>query len=137
MNLATQQCLVQASEAGNSDGTIAFFNFLLRQYPHRRIALLPGWSYHRRSQEVKDFLASVNQGLFASNWKITCLRFAPNDPKQNPIEDVWLQAKRFIRESYHLCPSFNAVNFLFEFVSHRQTFAFPQLFPYGFFSQLI
>ena len=113
VNLATQQCLVQASESGNSEGTIAFFNLLLSQYPNRRIALIwDGATYHR-SQEVKDFLASVNQGLEESNWKITCIRFAPNDPKQNPIEDVWLQAKRFIREYYHLCSSFNLVKFLF------------------------
>ena len=23
-----------------------------------------------------------------------CERFAPNDPNQNPVEDVWLQAKK-------------------------------------------
>lgn len=137
VNLLNQQCLVQASVAGNSEGTIAFFNYLLSQYPDRRIALIwDGATYHR-SQEVKDFLASVNQGLDPSNWKITCIRFASNDPKQNPIEDIWLQAKRFIREYYHLCPSFDRVKFLFEFITHRQTFDFPKLFTYGGFSQLI
>jgi len=137
VNLTTQQCLLQASESGNSEGTIAFFNFLLSQYPNRRLALISDGATYHRSQQVKDFLASVNQGLDESNWKITCLRFAPNDPKQNPIEDVWLQAKRLIREYYHLCPSFNVVKFLFEFVTHRQTFNFPKLFTYGRFSQLI
>lgn len=53
-----------------------------------------------RSQAVKDYLASVNQGLEESDWKITCIRLAPNDPRQNPVEDVWLQGKRFIREFY-------------------------------------
>ena len=42
----------------------------------------------------------------------TQVRFAPNDPTQNPIEDIWLQAKRFIREHYHLCQSFEAVKVL-------------------------
>ncbi|MBW4473711.1 MAG: IS630 family transposase, partial [Stenomitos rutilans HA7619-LM2] len=60
-----------------------------------------------------------------------------NDPKQNPIEDIWLQAKRCIRAYYHLCQSFNTVKFLFEFVTHRQTFDFPKLFSYACFSQLI
>lgn len=62
------------------------------------------------------------------------IRFAPNDPKQNPIEDIWLQAKRFIREWYHLCKSFRAVKALFEFSIHRQIFDFPKLFTYGCFS---
>lgn len=134
VNVYTQQCLIQASEAGNSEGTIAFLKYLLNQCPNSRIALIwDGATYHR-SQQVREYLASVNQGLDEPNWKITCIRFAPNDPKQNPIEDIWLQAKRFIREYYHLCKSFNVVKFFFEFVTHRQTFDFPKLFTYGCFS---
>jgi transposase len=109
VNLSTQQCVVQAYESGNSESTIAFLKYLLSQCPNRRIAVLwDGASYHR-SQEVIAYLASINQGLEESNWKLTCIRFAPNAPKQNPIEDIWLCAKRFIRESYHLCKSFAAV----------------------------
>jgi len=134
VNLQTQQCLIQASTAGNSEGTIAFLQYLLVHYPDSRIALIwDGASYHR-SQEVRNYLESVNQGLDEANWKITCIRFAPNDPRQNPIEDIWLQAKRFIREYYHLCQSFSAVKCLFELVTHRQTFDFPKLFTYGCFS---
>lgn len=134
VNLYNQQCLIRAFEQGNSDSTIAFLTYLLEQYPDRRIALIwDGASYHR-SQAVKDYLQSVNQGLDEAAWRITCIRFAPNDPKQNPIEDVWLQAKRLIREYYHLCKSFSSVKFLFEFATHRQTFDFPKLFTYGCFS---
>lgn len=137
VDVYTQQCLVQAAEAGNSETTIAFLKYLLSQCPNSRIALSwDGATYHR-SQAVREYLESVNLGLDQSNWKITCIRFAPNDPKQNPIEDIWLQAKRSIREYYHLCKSFNAVKFLFEFVTHLQTFDFPKLFTYGRFSQLI
>ena len=137
INIYTQQCLIQAYKAGNSEHTIAFVKYLLNQYPESRVALIwDGASYHR-SQEVKEYLESVNQGLDKSNWKITCLRFAPNAPQQNPIEDIWLQAKRFIRECYHLCKSFGVVKYLFEFVTHHQIFNFPKLFTYGYFSQLI
>ncbi len=137
LNLSTQQCLIQACEAGNSEGTIAFLNYLLSQCPESRIALIwDGASYHR-SQEVKAYLESVNQGLDESNWKITCIRFAPNAPQQNPIEDIWLLALRFIRECYHLCKSFGVVKYLFELVTHCQSFDFPKLFTYGSFSQPI
>ena len=40
VNLSTQQCLIQASEAGNSESTIAFLNYLLRQFPDSRIAVI-------------------------------------------------------------------------------------------------
>ena len=115
-------------------GTITFLKYLLDQCPKSRIALIwDGATYHR-SQEVRKYLEAVNQVLDESEWQITCIRFAPNDPKQNPIEDIWLQAKRLIREYYHLCKSFGAVKFLFEFATHRQTFNFPKLFTYGCFS---
>ena len=137
LNVHTQQCLIQAADAGNSEGTIAFLKYLLGQYPDSRIALIwDGATYHR-SQEVRAYLETVNRGFIESNWKITCIRFAPNDPKQNPIEDIWLQAKRLIREYYHLCKSFGALKVLFELATHRQTFDFPKLFTYGFFSQII
>jgi len=137
LNLSTQQLLLKAFEKGNSESTIAFLQALMVEYPQARLALIwDGASYHR-SGAVKDYLATVNQGLDESEWKITCIRFAPNDPRQNPIEDVWLQAKRFIREFYHLCQSFSSVKWLFEFATHRQTFNFPKVFMYGAFSQLI
>ncbi len=134
LNLATGQCLIQDYEAGNSESTIAFVQYLLSQCPGSRIALIwDGASYHR-SQEVRAYLASLNQGLDEPNWKITCIRLAPNAPQQNPIEDIWLQAKRFIRECYHLCKSFGVVKYLFKFVTHHQVFNFPKLFTYGSFS---
>lgn len=137
VNIYTQQCLVQATTAGNSESTIAFLKYLLAESSNSRIALIwDGASYHR-SQEVKEYLKFVNQGLDEADWKITCLRFAPNDPQQNPLEDIWLKAKRFSREYYHLCKSFNAAKFLFEFVTHRQVFDFSKLFSYGHLSQMI
>lgn len=129
VNLQTQQCLIQAAETGNPENTIAFLNYLLAQYPDTRIALIwDGATYHR-FKEVKAYLESLNQGLDQSNWKITCIRFAANAPKQNPIEDIWLQAKRFIREYYHLCTSFSVVKFLFEFVTHGQSLIFLSFLP--------
>jgi transposase len=134
LNLHTQECLIQTYDKGNSQSTIAFVDYLLKQHPNRRIALFwDGASYHR-SGAFRDYLSSVNKGLDESVWKVSCIRFAPNDPKQNPIEDIWLQAKRFIREWYHLCKSFHVVKSLFEFATHRQIFDFPKLFTYGCFS---
>lgn len=133
-NLLSHKFFVQAFDQGNSEFTIAFLQALLAECPESRIALIwDGASYHR-SQAVKDYLASVNQGLQESEWRITCIRFAPNDPRQNPVEDIWLQAKRFIREFYHLCQSFSTVKWLFEFVTHRQTFNFSKASMYGLFS---
>lgn len=137
VNLSTQRCLVQALERGDSDQTVAFLKYLLEHYSNQRLAIIwDGASYHR-SQTVKAFLADINEGLDPEQWRLTCLSFAPNDPTQNPIEDIWLAAKRFLRSHYHLCTSFKIVKVLFEFVTHWCRFDFPKLFTYGHFSQLI
>ena len=100
IDLKTHELLIQPYKKGESQFTIAFLKYLQAQYPQSRIALIwDGASYHR-SGEVKSYLDLVNQGLEPKNWKITCIRFAPNAPEQNPIEDVWLSAKRFVREFY-------------------------------------
>lgn len=121
--MKTHELLIQPDRKGESQFTRAFLQYLQGQYsassgrrtgrmhsPLRtaqsRIALIwDGASYHR-SREVKSYLDLVNQGLEPKNWKITCIRFAPNAPEQNPIEDVWLSAKRFLREFYSLCSTF-------------------------------
>ena len=137
LNYYTQEFLVKPYAKGNSQSAIAFVEYLLSQFPKSRIALIwDGASYHR-SVEFQAYLNSVNQGLDVQEWKITCIRFAPNDPEQNPVEDIWLYAKNFVREFYHLCKSFAAVKRLFELITHHQIFDFPKMFMYDSFSRMI
>jgi transposase len=57
-----------------------------------------------------------------------------NDPTQNPIEDIWLAAKWYIREFYHQCKTFTEVKYLFELAVQHQIFDFPKLHRLGEFS---
>lgn len=133
LNYCSKQFLVKAYPTANSENTIDFLKYLQSLYCEQRIAVFwDGASYHR-SAELKGYLATVNQDRSEDTWKITCTRFAPNAPEQNPVEDIWLQAKRWIRECYHLCKSFTVVKFLFELVTHCQVFDFPKLSMYGVF----
>jgi len=95
-----------------------------------------GASYHR-SALVQEFLAQVNGTLPPHEWKITCIRLAPNAPEQNPVEDVWLQAKQFVRKFAQLCKKFSCVKLLFKLFTHLQTFIFPKAFMYGYCSSPI
>ncbi|WP_414623392.1 transposase [Calothrix sp. CCY 0018] len=95
-----QEFLIKPYEKGDTSNAIAFVEYLISQYPKSRIALIwDGASYHR-SHEFKAHLNNINQGLNEDEWKVTCIRFAPNDPTQNPVEDIWLYAKNFIREFF-------------------------------------
>ncbi len=84
---------------------------------------------------MRDDLSLVNQDLKKSEWLIICELFAPNAPEQNPVEDIGLQAKRFLRQNWYLCKCFSLIKKLFMLVTHCQTFYFPKLDMYGFFSK--
>lgn len=78
----------------------------------------------------------VNQGQSSLQWQTHCVRFAPNCPQQNPIEDVWLQAKTWIRRFCGLANSFPRLKWLFEWFLQNTTFDFSKLQMYGAFSKL-
>ncbi len=90
-----------------------------------------------RSQQIKDYLDCLNREFKPEQWLVTCERFAPNAPQQNPVEDIWLQAKRLIREFYFFCHSFSVVKGLFELAINCQIFDFPKLDESGVFSRMI
>lgn len=93
LDYLTKQFVVQEYSAGNEDNTVAFLKYLqsLSKQSTCLLIIWDGASYHR-SVVVQEFLAQVNGSLPAPEWKITCIRLAPNAPKQNPVEDVWLLA---------------------------------------------
>ena len=138
LDYLSKNFVVKAYSAGNEDNTIAFLQYLqfLFEPSTRLIIIWDGASYHR-SALVREFLAQSNADLEEDGWKITGIRLAPNAPEQNPVEDVWLQAKQFLRKLARLCKSFRAVNLLFELFTHLQTFDFPKAFMYGYCSSPI
>ena len=137
LNYQTKEFISGAYSAGNGENNVKFMKKLQRQYPGQRIALIwDGATYHK-SSEVKQFLSIVNDGYEADQWQFTCILFAPNAPEQNPVEDVWLQAKNFLRKFWHLCKSFPAVKWLFKFFTNHQKFDFPKLKQYALCSKII
>jgi transposase len=123
--------LCQAHDAGNTENTIAFLKYLRSLDEQARLLIIwDGASYHR-SHQLRQFLAEAIAGLPPEHWNIECIRFAPHAPEQNPVEDIWLQAKQFIRKFFMLCKSFAAVKYLFELVTHQQCFTFKKAFMYG------
>jgi transposase len=133
LDYLTKSFAIHEYGRGNEDYTIAFLQYLQSLYePDTRLLIVwDGASYHR-SAKVRAFLAQVNGGRPQQEWKITCIRLAPNAPEQNPVEDVWLQGKRFIRKYAFLCKTFCAVKLLFKLATHLQTFLFAKAFMYGY-----
>ena len=133
LDYLTKSFVVHEYSAGNEDNTIAFLKYLQSCYEKstRLILIWDGASYHR-SAKLREFLAQLNSELPEDEWKITCVRLAPNAPQQNPVEDIWLQAKQFVRKYARLSEKFKSVKLLFRLFTHLQTFAFPKAFMYGY-----
>ena len=137
LNYQTKEFIVHEYAAGNGENAVNFMKYLQQRYPKQRVALIwDGASYHR-SDEVKNFLATVNDQHEASAWQFTCIILAPNAPQQDPVEDVWLQGKNGLRKFWYLCKSFPAVKYLFKFFTDNQKFDFPKLKQYEPCSSLI
>ena len=80
---------------------------------------------------MKEYLEEINAGLTQDKWQVTCVLFAPHAPEQNPVEDIWLVAKKAIRENYFLCESFKDVKKVFVEAIEGKTFDFPKVYLYG------
>jgi len=120
LNYQSKQFHVQSYPYGDEKSTVKFIKYLPNKYKERRIIWIwDGASYHKYG-ENRDFLSSVNRDKEPKEWSITCILFAPNSPQQNPVEDIWLPAKNFLRKYWYLCRSFKIIKFL-ERVFHQGT----------------
>lgn len=136
LNSQTKEFIVREYPAGNSENTVKFIKDLQKQYRGKRIVLIwYGASYHN-SDEVKDFLASVNDNYEPTQWPITCIVFAPNASEQNLVEDVWLQTKNFLRKFWHLCKFFAVIKWLLKFFTITKNLIFPTLHQHTLCSEL-
>lgn len=127
----TGQLIVMPMEAGTTEWTLVFVDYLRQQYEGKRLIICwDGASYHR-STDLREYLEAVNLGHAREHWPLTCIQFAPHAPEQNPIEHVWLQAKEYVRKQWQRCQEhFPSVTALFEEALDTMTFDFQKLRMY-------
>lgn len=92
---------------GNGDHTVDFLKDLQTAYPNKKLIILWDNARYHRGKKVKKYLNEVNKKMTdEKDYKITCYHFAPNAPDQNPVEDVWLRGKSFLRRNFYQSESF-------------------------------
>jgi transposase len=113
VNFQTQHFHLKPFPGGNGVNTVAYVQWLRELYPGARLWLIwDGASYHR-SADMRDYLAKVNAGLAEDEWVVTCMLLAPNAPQQNPVEDIWLRGKNWLRKRFAYNKSFADVKACF------------------------
>jgi transposase len=86
---------------------------------------------------MKSYLEEINQGKERDEWPLTCVLFAPNARQQNPVEDIWLHAKTWVRKFGNRLSSFALVKWFFNFTIQSQSFDFLKLHKFGIFERTL
>jgi transposase len=137
LNLHTQQFHVKAFPSGNGIHTVAYVRWLRDLYPTARLWLIwDGASYHRFA-EMQAYLAQVNADLAEDEWAVTCILFAPNAPQQNPVEDIWLKGKNWLRKQFAYNKTFAEVKACFFEYLQNGVFASAKFDWYKLYPQII
>lgn len=127
LNLYNQDFFLTPHERGNGTHTVLFLQELQARHPDQKLVIIwDGASYHRCA-EVQSYLETVNHGLVEKDWKITCWLFAPNAPDQNPVEDVWLRGKNFLRKRFYENKTFHQVKTSFFNFLNQRIFDFKKI----------
>jgi transposase len=118
INLMSGSTFVMPAETGNSEHTVRFLKALRRNFQGRRLFIIWDRASYDRGDRVKAYLKELNGERPEQERLIHLEYFAPNAPEQNPMEDVWLAAKRWIRKHFFLCETFEQVTHQFVTVIH-------------------
>ena len=131
INLATKEFHVCPFSKGDRVNTVTFVKHLQALSPRAKLLFIwDGASYHQYA-DMHVSLQDVNKGLQQHDWKVTCELFAPNAPDQNPVEDIWLKGKNFLRKYFYQHTTFAQVKKAFLHFLHTTTFDFPKLKLYA------
>ena len=118
--------MVSPYEQGNGASTVSFMESLQGLYHDKKLIFLWDGAKYHGGEEVQAYLKKVNQGLDEKDWKVTCILFAPNAPHQNPVEDVWLQGKNFLRRHFYENKTFQQVKQSFFNFLNKKIFNFEK-----------
>lgn len=113
VNLLTGQAFVMPAPTGNSEFSVCFLKTLRRNFQGRRLFIIWDRASYHRGHLVTDYLKQINGERTEQERLIQLEYFAPHAPKQNPMEDSWLAAKRWIRKNFFRFDTFKSVKHQF------------------------
>lgn len=132
INMATKDFHVCPFPKGERVDTVKFVKHLRALYPRaKRLIIGDGARYHRYA-EMPVYLQDSNQGLDQKDWKVTCELLAPHAPEQNPVEDIWLKGRNFLRKYCYKHTTFAQVKKAFLHVLQTTKFDFPKFKLYAY-----
>ena len=123
--------LMQSYPKANAQHTVDFIRYIQQRRPGQRLLIFwDGASYHRQ-QAMRTVLETIQADCPPDQWKVCCMRLAPYTPQENPVEDIWLKGKTFVRTHALGTTSFEQIKDLFvKGIRQKKYFHFPKLQQY-------
>lgn len=131
LDARTGEMTVMPYPVAQSDNTVDFLRGVRWRYPNAKLTICWDNASWHKGQDVVTWLTEINAGWAPEEWPVTCIAFAPHDPTQNPIEEVWRQGKIAIQQQRLAAKTFQSVIAAFEANLERQFFHFPNRQRYG------
>ncbi|EDN70057.1 conserved hypothetical protein [Beggiatoa sp. PS] len=119
VNLLTGHTFVMPAPTGNSEFSVVFLKTLRRNWKARRLFIIWDRASYHRGHLVTDYLKQLNGESPEQKRLIHLEYFAPHAPKQNPMEDSWLSAKRWIIKNFFRFEHFESVKHQFVKFFHK------------------
>jgi len=127
VNYFSGEFFLKAYPQGNGKYTVSFLKELRELYGETKLMMIwDGATYHK-GEEMQEYLKEVNADLDEKEWQISCCLLAPHAPDQNPVEDIWLKGKTFLRRHFFENKTFAQVKDSFFNFLNGQVFDFPKL----------
>jgi transposase len=131
LDAATGEMHVMPYPKAEQDATTDFLTELRQRYPGAALTICWDNASWHHGDLLRTYLATVNGDRPPAAWPLTLFHFAPHDPTQNPIEEVWHQGKSAIRRHRQTTTHFAEIVAAFEAQLERRTFTFPSRQKYG------
>jgi putative transposase len=126
LNLFNKGFILKPFDTGDGRNTVLFVQHLQALHPNQKLMIIWDNASYHRGQDVQAYLEKMNQGLEPLDWKVTCLFFAPHAPDQNPVEDIWLRGKNFLRKHFYENKNFQQVKRTFVNFLNNRVFDFSK-----------
>ena len=127
LTLYNKDFILTPYHQGDGENTVLFIQHLPALNPDKKLMIIWDGARDHRCEKVHAYLNEVNQDLEEKNWKVTCHLFAPNAPDQNPVEDVGLRGKDFLRKHFYENKNFQQVKNRFINFLNKRIFDFRKL----------
>ena len=120
LNYLTGEFFIKSYPTASGKNTVNFVEWLREKQPETRSILVWDNALYHTKGVFRDYLGEQNKGLSAKDWAITCLNFATYAPQENPVEDIWLQLKNWLRKHYYQYETFERlIGDCYEFFKSR------------------